>query len=108
MHLRRCWVGVGLMDQITSGERDSGLLSLCVLSQFLGLPLDPSRLRAQVGAEGPVARHDLVRLARQLGFEASDRKLSSWKGLTGLRLPALVEGRDGGFFLLARSPRARR
>jgi subfamily B ATP-binding cassette protein HlyB/CyaB len=82
-------------------EQDSGLLSLVILAQFLGLGLSPERLRAQVGADGVLPRHEVVRLARQVGFQASDRK-SVWKKLTGFRLPALIERRDGTFVLLAK------
>ena len=80
---------------------DTGAACLVLLLRFFGMPGDADQLRHEfVEAGAPLDADALVRAARQLGLKARTVK-SEWDRFAKLQLPALAEGADGAFCILA-------
>jgi len=81
---------------------DTGLLSLCLIARFLGVPADPGELaRRHLASAAGASAEDLVRVARKLGLKARLIR-SQWGRLAKMPLPAIVEDKDGGFLIASR------
>ncbi len=80
---------------------DTGAACLVLLLRFFGMPGDAAQLRHEFAESGKTLGADtLVRAARRLGLRARTVK-SGWDRFEKLQLPAIAEGADGGFFILA-------
>ena len=74
-------------------------MSLCLLARHLGIPADPGELaRRYLANYEPAAKEDLVRIARKLGLK-SRIIATRWERLAKTPVPAIVENKDGTFFL---------
>jgi subfamily B ATP-binding cassette protein HlyB/CyaB len=81
---------------------DAGLLSLCLIARFLGIPAEPGELaRRYLASSAGAAAEDLVRIARKLGIKARI-VVTQWDRLAKTPLPAIVEDRDGTFLVASR------
>lgn len=86
---------------------DTGAACLVLIARFFELPCDARQLRHRYAPDGnPMGAEDLVRAAKGLGLK-SRIVAASWKRLAGMALPAVAEGRDGRFFVIARCDGAR-
>jgi ATP-binding cassette, subfamily B, bacterial HlyB/CyaB len=80
----------------------AGLLSLCLIARFLGIPADPGELaRRHLAGPSEASAEDLVRIARKLGLK-SRIVATKWARLLKTPLPAIAEDRDGSFFVASR------
>jgi ATP-binding cassette, subfamily B, bacterial HlyB/CyaB len=80
---------------------DTGAACLVLLLRFFGMPGDAAQLRHEFAESGKTLGADtLVRAARRLGLRARSIK-SGWDRFGKIQLPAIAEGADGGFFILA-------
>jgi ATP-binding cassette, subfamily B, bacterial HlyB/CyaB len=81
---------------------DTGLLSLCLIARYLGVPVDPGELaRRHLAGSSGASPHDLVRIARKLGLKA--RLITTrWDRLAKTPLPAIVVNRDGSVVVASR------
>jgi subfamily B ATP-binding cassette protein HlyB/CyaB len=83
-------------------ESDTGLACLVLLLRFLGRPSDPEDIRHRYGDGGrPLDERALLRAANGLGLKARAVRVSM-RRLARLPLPAMAEGRDGRWFIVAR------
>ena len=81
---------------------DTGLLSLCLIARFLGIPAEPGELaRRYLTSSSPAAAEDVVRAARKLGLKARI-VATEWGRLAKTPLPAIVEDKDGAFLVASR------
>ena len=81
---------------------DSGAACLVLIARFFELPGDLEQLRHRYAPDGAaMAADDIVRAAKGLGLK-SRAVSTSWERLADMALPAIAEGRDGGFFVIAR------
>src|SRR5437763_4246392 len=81
---------------------DTGLLSLCLISRFLGTPAESGELaRRFLPDSGAAAAEDLVRIAGRLGLKARIVR-TQWDRLAKTPLPAIAENRDGTFLVASR------
>jgi ATP-binding cassette, subfamily B, bacterial HlyB/CyaB len=81
---------------------DTGLLSLCLIARFLGIPSDPGELaRRHLASPSGASAEDLVRIARKLGLKARI-VATRWERLAKTPLPAIVENRGGAFVVASR------
>lgn len=83
-------------------KHDSGCQCLVTLARLQQVPAEYQQLRHQFGDnENPFSETDLIRAARAIGFKA--RKVSSSiHDLSGNVLPAIAQGHDGNYFIIAR------
>jgi subfamily B ATP-binding cassette protein HlyB/CyaB len=80
---------------------DSGLQALLLLARLHGISVPLATAgRWPAGDSAPCSATDLLRIARGLGLKASLRTLR-WSTLSRIPLPALVELRGRGYWLLA-------
>ena len=81
---------------------DTGLLSLCLIARHLGVPADPDELaRRHLASSKLASKEDVVRIARKLGLKA--RVVATrWDRLARTPVPAIVENKDGTFFVAGR------
>jgi subfamily B ATP-binding cassette protein HlyB/CyaB len=81
---------------------DTGLLSLCLIARFLGVPAEPGELaRRNVASSAGTAIEDLVRIARRTGLKARI-VATRWERLAKTPLPAVAECKDGTFAIATR------
>ena len=81
---------------------DSGLQGLVLVAGVHDVAANPAHLAHQFGKPGEAfSEVDLIRAARSLGLKARARE-AKWEQLSGTPLPALVQDKDGGWFVLAR------
>lgn len=84
-----------------AAEVDTGARCLAILLRFFGMPGDAGQLRHQFGVSGSrFAESDIVRAARRLGLKSRTIR-SNWERLETTHLPAVAEGRDGRFIIVA-------
>ncbi len=92
--------------QAASGDAtgpDTGVLCLAMMLQFHKMASDPAQLAHEFGpTSGRINLLGLVRAAKQIGLKARSGTLKI-KRLQKAPLPAIAEGADGGFFILARA-----
>ena len=92
--------------QAASGDatgRDTGILCLAMMLQFHKMASDPAQLAHEFGpTSGTINLLGLVRAAKQIGLKARSGTLKITR-LHKAPLPAIAEGVDGGFFILARA-----
>ncbi len=99
------------MDMASAQRRRSdlspGLLALCIIARYHGLPADPADLtRRYGGADTTVSPASIRQAAGHLGLKA--REVSrAWRRLGQTPLPALLVDRDGAYLILIRADRAR-
>ena len=79
---------------------DSGLASLVLMLQFLGMPADPEQLRHRRGGVRFGAT-EILRSAADLGVKAR-RIETTWERLGKTALPAIAARRDGEFVIVAK------
>lgn len=85
-----------------SKEIDTGIACLLLLARFYGVPCDPKQLQHEFGRSGEhFTSNDILRSTKLLGLKAKEitPKLTR---LDKLQLPAIVEHKDGHFFILAK------
>ncbi len=83
-------------------RRDTGLLSLVLVSRFFGLPADAERLRHRFGVpEKFFDVHEILRAAGHLGLKAREI-ISNHDRLITTTLPAIAQHKDGHYFVLAK------
>jgi subfamily B ATP-binding cassette protein HlyB/CyaB len=84
------------------GAKATGLLSLCLIARFLGIPADPGEVaRRHLAGTGEPSAEDIVRIARRLGLKAR-LVTTRWERLAKTPLPAIVENRDASFHVASR------
>src|SRR5579871_6865521 len=81
-------------------EPDSGLVSLTMLLQFLGIGADPEQLRHRAGGV-KFSATEILRCAKELGLKAR-RVNKTWIHLEKMALPVIAECHDGTFAILAK------
>lgn len=82
---------------------DAGLIALVRIARFHGIAADAAQLRhAMANGTAALNENDLIRSARSIGLKARAVTVRP-TGLTKAPLPALVLGRDGQHFILAKS-----
>ncbi len=82
---------------------DTGILCMAMILQFHKMAADPAQLRHQFApAGGRIDMLGMLRAAKQLGLKARSSTISP-KRLAKATLPAIAEGTNGGFFILARA-----
>ena len=87
-------------DLRTPGTDDSGLAALVLLLRLHGTAVDPEQIRHRFG-QRPLTLGDMLRCAKELRFKA--RSITTrWPRLAGTPLPAILERRDGGFWILGK------
>jgi subfamily B ATP-binding cassette protein HlyB/CyaB len=93
----------GTIDAVSAAlPADTGLLSLCLIARYLGVPATPEELsRRHLPTSSAAAREDLVRIGRKLGLKARS-VATKWERLAKTPLPAIVENRDGTFLVASR------
>ena len=86
-----------------SPQIDTGLVALAILAAVHEKPVDVEQIRRDYVAPGEISDRDvLLRAAKSEGFKA--RYLTTgFARLGSLPLPAIAQGRDGRFFILARA-----
>src|ERR1700694_2670727 len=85
---------------------DTGLSELVMLLRFYGLPVDAEQLRHRFGTGTAIGIPEMLRCAKEFGLKA--RAVSThWTRLSRISVPAIREGREGGFFLRAKVAEAR-
>ena len=84
-----------------SGQVDSGLVCLVMLSRLHGMPADPGQLKHQYGqSEQLFTESEILRGAKSIGLKA--RAISSSQDrLAKTQLPAIAQHEDGHYFILA-------
>nr|WP_051318815.1 type I secretion system permease/ATPase [Chitinimonas koreensis] len=84
----------------TTPPLDSGLLGLVLLARFHAIAAEPAQLAHEFSGGQPFDETRILLAARKLGLKARavDARLDR---LETLPLPALVEDRRGGYFILA-------
>jgi ATP-binding cassette, subfamily B, bacterial HlyB/CyaB len=87
------------MDEQAKG--DTGLNELVMLLRFHGMPVDAEQLRHRFGTDAAVGIAEMLRCAKEFGLKAR-AVTTHWTRLSRIALPAIGEGREGGFFLLAK------
>jgi subfamily B ATP-binding cassette protein HlyB/CyaB len=84
-------------------DSDSGLVSLALVARLHGIAANPDQLAHELALSGRTASADeLLHSAKSLGLKAK-RIASSIDRLSRLPLPAIAEGADGSFFVLAQT-----
>lgn len=84
-------------------EADTGLIAFLQLLAFLQVNADPGQiLHERGGGTAPFDVGDMLRTAKRLGVKARNVTSSAEK-LPDVPLPAIAEGRDGRYFLIARA-----
>ena len=84
-------------------DSDSGLVSLALVARLHGIAANPDQLAHELALSGRTASADeLLHSAKSLGLKAK-RIASSIDRLSRLPLPAIAEGTDGSFFVLAQT-----
>ncbi|TCM07469.1 type I secretion system permease/ATPase [Sphingomonas sp. PP-CC-3G-468] len=84
-------------------EVDSGLVAFLQLLAFLQISADPRQILHERGSgNAPFGAGDMLRTAKRLGVKARSVNSTADK-LPDMPLPAIAEGRDGSFFLIARA-----
>ncbi len=79
---------------------DSGLGCLVLMLKLNGAAIDPAQIRHRFG-HAPLGVEDMLRCAKELHFKAR-AITTSWARLAATPLPAILERRDGGFWVLGR------
>jgi len=82
------------------GVPGSGIDALILILRFHELAVDPGQIRHQF-AGAPFGIAEILRCAKDLKLKART-VVADWGRLAKVPLPALAEGRDGGFLVLAR------
>src|SRR5262245_21745794 len=82
------------------GVPGSGIDALILILRFHELAVDPGQIRHQF-AGAPFGTAEILRCAKDLKLKART-VVADWGRLAKVPLPALAEGRDGGFLVLAR------
>lgn len=84
-----------------SGQVDSGLVCLVMLSRLHGMPADPGQLKHHYGqSEQLFTESEILRGAKSIGLKA--RAISSSQDrLAKTQLPAIAQHQDGHYFILA-------
>ncbi len=81
---------------------DSAVACLVMMARFLEQTVDPAQVMHSHGTGAPFATPDLLRAAKRLGLKARAVK-ANWKRIQSVYLPAIAEGRDGQYFILAKA-----
>ena len=94
-------------DAAGSGARgaglDTGILCLALVLRFHKVAVDPARLAHEyASASGKTGMAGLARAALALGFKAAVRQLAL-RRLGRAAFPAIAEGKNGYFFIIARA-----
>lgn len=85
----------------SSGELDSGLMSLVDLAKFHNVAADPKQLQHHFGSHDCfLDENALVRAARHIKLRAKSVKLTCDQ-LEKVALPAIAISHDGTYFILA-------
>ena len=85
-----------------ANEVDTGIACLSILARFYGLPCDPKQLRYEFGRSGEhFSSNEILRSAKLLGLKAKEITPQPSR-LDKMQLPAIVEHKDGHFFILAK------
>jgi ATP-binding cassette, subfamily B, bacterial HlyB/CyaB len=87
-------------DVRTPRTGDGGLAALVLLLRLHGTAVDPEQIRHRFG-QRPLTIDDMLRCAKELGFKARS-VTTRWLRLAGTPLPAILERRDGGFWILGK------
>jgi len=83
-------------------EIDTGIACLLILARFYGLPCDPKQLQHEFGhSDEHFSSNDILRASKLLGLKAKEITPQQSR-LDKLQLPAIVEHKDGHFFILAK------
>lgn len=81
--------------------QDTGLGSLVLISRFFHLPADPQHLRHSHGKPGaPFTATEIIQAGRSLGLKVQATQ-NNWERLQKAALPAMVQHRNGTYFILA-------
>ena len=89
------------MVQGVSGQLDSGLVCLVMLSRLHGMPADPAQLKHHFGqSENHFTESEILRAAKSLGLKAKSIS-SSQERLRKTQLPVIAQHTDGHYFVLA-------
>src|SRR5437868_3685489 len=87
-------------DKAASEPPSASVEALVLLLRFLEIAAEPAQIRHQYGVAN-FGRLEILRCAKDLKLRA--RAITTeWDRLSRTPLPALAEGRDGEFFVLAR------
>ena len=86
-----------------ANEIDTGIACLLILARFYSLPCDPKQLQHEFGGTGEhFSSNDILRASKLLGLKAKEITPQQSR-LDKLQLPAIVEHKDGHFFILAKA-----
>lgn len=88
------------MNEQVQQQADTGLLSFVLILRFLGVAADPKQIEHQLGGAA-CGVTEMLRVAKQLDLKARTIE-SDWERLGKTSLPAIAEGKEGGFFILGR------
>lgn len=84
-------------------SRDTGLLCLTIMAQLFDRKANPQQLRHLAGnGTAPFGETDILRSARVLDLKAK-AVATTPERILKTPLPAIAEGKDGRFFILARA-----
>lgn len=84
-----------------SGDMDTGLSCVLIISRYFSFPADAHHLRHEYGrADRPFSSLEILRSLKQLGFKAREVRSTTVR-LSKTPLPAIAEGREGDFFIIA-------
>lgn len=89
------------MEQEKTGDVDSGLICLVIISRLQGMPADAGQLKHHYGqSDNLFTDSEILRGAKSLGLKA--RNITSrFEKLAKTQLPAIAQHSDGHYFLLA-------
>jgi subfamily B ATP-binding cassette protein HlyB/CyaB len=88
-------------DDVAASRREgSGLACLILMFRLHGAAIDPEQIRHRFGT-APLGVDQMLRCAKELRFKAR-AVTTRWQRLAATPLPAIVELRDGSFWILGR------
>jgi subfamily B ATP-binding cassette protein HlyB/CyaB len=100
-----------LVDELMNGTvrvvmeepaADTGLLCFAMLCRFLGKPVDTDKLQHERGrGSEPFTPADMLRAAKRLTIKARHKQVPADQ-LKHLPTPCILQGTDGGFFILGK------
>src|SRR5262245_38689358 len=86
--------------ETAAGAQATGIDALVLMLRFHELAVDPAQIRHRY-ANAPFGVTEILRCAKELKLKARSAA-ADWDRLAKITLPALAEGRDGNFLVLAK------
>lgn len=94
------------MEATGKSHIDSGLRSLITIARFHQLPAEEPQIQHQFAVPGEnFGDTEILRAAKSLGFKTRQSNLTFSK-LNNSVLPAILQGKDGSYFVLAKVAQA--